>query len=133
MGIEDFKRWHWMLIGLVIGLLMAYMRTSMITPDEQTTYRRGISAAEFVTNLSRPKTGNGYQWLTDIVVYPPFENKNYVTAKMLEIQSSGRGMYKLVQMNTEIPFRLPRSVEPKSNTYSIRDYLTEAKQKNADV
>ena len=70
MRIEDFKRWHWIVIGLVVGLVMAYMRTTLVTPDETSSYRRGISPFEFATNLRRPVTGNGFPWVSDIVVYP---------------------------------------------------------------
>lgn len=133
MGIENFKRWHWAIIGLIAGLAMAYMRTAVVTPDETSTYRRGISSFEFASDLNRPKTSNGYDWLTDITVYPPVENKNYVTAKMLEIQADGQGMYRLVKMDADVPFKVARFSEPKTSSYSIRDYLADIQKKNPDL
>lgn len=133
MRIEDFKRWHWVVIGLVVGAVMAYMRTSVVTPDETASYRRGISPFEFATNLRRPPTGNGFPWISDIVVYPPLQNKNYVTAKMLEIQTDGRGIYRLVKFNAEIPFKVARFSEPKSSTYSVRDFLNDEKSRDPNL
>jgi hypothetical protein len=133
MRIEDFKRWHWIVIGLVVGVVMAYMRTSLVTPDETASYRRGVSAFEFLTNLRRPVTGNGFPWVSDIVVYPPVMNKNYVTAKMLEIQPDGRGIYRLVKFNGEIPFKVARFSDPKSKTYSVRDFLNDEKAKQPNL
>src|SRR6185295_7832845 len=102
MQIEDFKRWHWIVISLVIGGALAYART-MVSPDDS-NYGRGIAAGEFASSIDRPPTGNGYAWITDVTVYPPQIAPNgdskegrlayYVTCKQLTILPSGKGQYK---------------------------------------
>src|SRR5437660_10232593 len=111
MEIEDFKRWHWVLIALVIGGLLAYART-WIAPDEQGN-GRGIAALEFVQNVARPKTGNGYAWVTQLTVYPPeavpdpntgqIRQVNFVVCSLLTPEPNGKYKYKPVHFAAEIP------------------------------
>jgi hypothetical protein len=136
MQIEDFKRWHWVLISLIIGGLLAYART-MIAPDEMGS-GRGISANEFMQNVARPKTGNGYDWVKEITVYPAengvdqatgqMRQMNFVVCNLLTPLPNGKYQYKPVHFLAEIPFKVGNN-KPTSDTYSIRDYLAEVKER----
>jgi hypothetical protein len=140
MQIEDFKRWHWVLISLAIGALLAYART-MLSPDEVGT-GRGISPNEFAQNVARPKTGNGYDWVKQITIYPtqtivdPSSEQtrqvNFVVCNLLTPLPNGKYQYKPVHFTAEIPFKVGNT-KPMSDTYSVRDYLAEVKDRFPDV
>ena len=140
MQIEDFKRWHWVLISLAIGALLAYGRT-MLSPDESGT-GRGIAAIEFVQNVARPKTGNGYEWIKQLTIYPTqtipdastgqMRQVNFVVCNLLTPLPNGKYQYKPVHFTAEIPFKVA-NIKPTSDTYSIRDYLTEVKERFPDL
>jgi hypothetical protein len=132
MGIEDFKRWHWIVIGLLVGAVLAYTRMQM-SPDEASVLRRGISPAEFIRDLQRPKTPNGFSWLNDVRVYPPFENKVVVTGNNLEIQANGKGVYKPFQLITDIPFKLAGAAPPPRSDFTIRDYIDQLKKNHPQI
>jgi len=127
MGIEDFKRWHWIAIGLVVGAILAYTRLQM-SPDESSVFRRGISAGELLRDLQRPKTPKGYPWVRDVTIYPPIENKNFVTGLNLEIQPDGKGIYKPFQLMADIPFKLAGGAAAPSKTFTIRDYIDQLRK-----
>src|SRR5262245_21397379 len=141
MEIQDFKRWHWILISLVVGALLAYTRT-MITPDESGAGRGvGISAKEFADNVVRLKTGNGYSWIKDVVVYPPTstdagsnEKKQvyFVSCSMLTPATNGKYKYKPAHFNAEVPFQIGRNKAP-TDTFTVRDFLDNAKKNNPEI
>jgi hypothetical protein len=134
MQIEDFKRWHWILISLVIGSLMAFCWN--LTPPDEKADGRGTSAFEFVGNLTRQKTGNGYAWIRQTLIYPPEERldpttgkigyANYVTCSMLTPLPDGKYRYMIKHFTADIPFKIGNQ-PAKSETYSIKDYLAEMK------
>ena len=132
MGIEDFKRWHWIVIGVVVGGILAYTRIQM-SPDESSVYRRGISATEFIRDLQRAKTPNGYAWLVDVTIYPPIEKKTYVTGRQLEIQPNGKGTYKPFQLIADIPFKMIGAPPPPRQDYTIRQYIDQLAAGHAEV
>src|SRR4051794_7687074 len=128
MQIEDFKRWHWMGIALVIGALMAVM-WNMTSPDEKGD-GRGTSSFEFVGNVARQKTSEGYTWVRQTVVYPPSEKldpttgqvgkANYVVCAMLTPLPNGKYKYLVKHFTADIPFKVGNT-PPKSDTYSVLD------------
>lgn len=141
MGIEDFKRWHWIAISIVVGAVLVYSRLQ-IQPDDGDVYRRGLSPAEFISMLQRPKTSNGYEWVSNVTIYPPVEVYNsqtkkidrlqYVTGMNLEQTGPGKGMYKPFQFNADVPFRVGARV-PANPDYSIRDYINEMKKTRPEI
>jgi hypothetical protein len=141
MELEDFKRWHWVVISLAIGALLGYART-WSSPDE-TSSRRGISAYEFAQQMNRPKTGNGYAWISDVTIYPPettFDgatNKekqvNFVTCTLLKQTAPTKAKPEQVQFMADIPFKVLGFSDPKSDRYSVRDYLTDMKKDHEEI
>src|SRR4051812_41234378 len=140
MQIEDFKRWHWVVISLAIGALLAYGRT-MLSPDESGT-GRGIAAVEVGENVARPKSRNGDDWIKQLTIYPTqtivdastgqMRQVNFVVCSLLTPLPNGKYQYKPVHFTAEIPFKVG-NINPTSNTYSIRDYLTEVKERFPDL
>jgi len=65
MGIEDFKRWHWVLIGLVLGLGLSYAWTGV----ESEVGRNNV--LEFVRDVQLPADPKVGPVIRNIVVLPP--------------------------------------------------------------
>lgn len=132
MRIEDLKRWHWIVIGALAGLLLAYVYSGM----EPTDPGRSVAAADFrraAVNLSRNPATDGYPLVRKVVVYPPemgaygklvhrvhFELLHYDQADPTKWQ------YRPSHMKAEVPF--DRSNPNANNT--VLDFLAEAKKQN---
>jgi hypothetical protein len=179
MQLEDFKRWHWVLIAIVIGALMGFSWN--LTPPDEKAEGRGISALDFVGNIARQKTGNGYSWIRQTLVYPAedrtnpvtgkHEKANYVVCSMLtpiplpadldsesmdqlrgrakdagienyekmekpqllgSIRAKPKYKYAITHFSADIPFKVG-NIQPKSDTYTIRDYLAETRTAFPDI
>jgi hypothetical protein len=139
MEIQDFKRWHWIVISLVIGAALAYAR-SMIAPDEQPS-GRGVTPVEFVQKLTQ-KTDKGYPLVQDVVIYPAqtapdssgqSREVNFVVCSFLKPTKPGKGFYDPMHFTAEVPFKVGNMVEPKSEKYSVRDYMAEMQQQFPEV
>jgi len=130
MGIEDFKRWHWIAIGLVVGAVLAYTRMQF-APGDTGGVRRTISAVDFAQNLGR-KTSKGEMWMTDVVIYPPFENKTLVTCMMVPPDAVGVVHRQSYQFYADTPFRITRAAPPKPD-FSVLDYVKSAVERNATI
>ena len=121
MQIEDFKRWHWVLISLVLGGLMAFS-WNLSSPDEKSD-GKGTSALEFVGNIGRQKTGNGYSWIRQVVIYPPEDKPDPVSGK------TGKANYVVCSMLTPIP---PPSDLDSESVDQLRDRAKAAGVANAE-
>jgi hypothetical protein len=127
MRIEDFKVWHWMLLGTLIGLAIGYSRVSMGNDDGGMV--RSVGVERFAENLAR-RQPNGTPWIRNVVVYPPSEGKHYVTFDMLESLGNGKGAYRASKMYADIPFKMVNRPAPREN-YTILDFIRE-QQSRAD-
>src|SRR5207244_2481957 len=58
---------------------------------------------------------------------------NFVVCSLLTPEPNGKYKYKPVHFAAEIPFKVVNLVKPKSDIYSIRDYLAEVKERFPDV
>lgn len=70
MRIEDLKRWHWIVIGAFIGLVLGYVFSNL----EPTDPGRSLSTVDFqraARQVSRNPATEGMPSLRNIVVYPP--------------------------------------------------------------
>ena len=68
MGIENLKRWHWIAIGLVLGLVLAYSR--LWVGNDSGEAGRSLGQTQFEWGLHAPAYMGQYPVITDIVVYP---------------------------------------------------------------
>lgn len=140
MGIENFKRWHWMLISFALGAILALTNIyditsgSTITPDESEAggQRRTIGITTLVQKLNLPKTDKGYLWLADLTVYPAMNGRIYVSGNELEIQN-GKGIYRPFQQITDIPFKVSSMRDAPRADYTIQDYITDVAKQNPDL
>ncbi len=131
MQVQDVPRWAWALIGVVVGLLIAYVWTG-----SEPGVVRDVSAQQFrnyAARTSNHEAARGEPILTDIVVYPPVEGAYGravypVTFKELRFQGDtpvrvSRGV------NAEVPF-IERS-ENANNT--VIDFLKSIEERNPQM
>ncbi|WP_428940510.1 hypothetical protein [Fontivita pretiosa] len=138
MGIEDLKRWHWTLIGAVLGLALAYVWVSMGETDERV---RRASVADFERDLLLVDEKSGQPYVQDIVVRPPTRTQattsgwvNVVTYKRLSRDRKGRLVLDDRYLYAEVPYKpaLPGRVQPRPDL-TIEQYLEELKAKGAPI
>ena len=106
MGIEDLKRWHWIAIGVVLGIVLAGARM-MVDPDETDSADTRISAETFVYGVGHTTGGQANLPLfRNIVIYPPVNDLDYVTGEQLmPIPGTRKYQYKPISFHGTRPFR----------------------------
>jgi len=104
MGVEDLKRWHWVVIGLVGGLLMAWVRVEMADSAEGARPEKSISAARFqhALELSPAYDAATKRYVPHVfdVVVSPFANDSQhyrVTGTYLKPLDTTPGFYQPMQ------------------------------------
>jgi hypothetical protein len=156
MQIEDFKTWHWMVLGPIVGILFGciilWRGPSSDVPNINTLDQgRFERAASGTPGLRRdealiPEFAAGKPWLKDLVVHPPIQGDNSDTYWVLgEVYSVDVGRKDpkdpaspFVTLGDWSPFRYPakapyRAVLAAPGVYpSVMDYLTALKQKSPD-
>ncbi|HRK31395.1 MAG TPA: hypothetical protein PLD59_09975 [Tepidisphaeraceae bacterium] len=140
MHIEDLKRWHWVVISLVVGLLMSSVYASFASEGGGIDGRT-VGPQDFLRRLgqtTKDAKGNDLPIFRNVRVYPPLEKKQVVTMEELVInidrQTRARtGEYQQRQMVAEIPFVLNRRSPPQDLNYSIVDELAARQKRNAKI
>ena len=100
MQIEDFKTWHWMVLGPIIGILFSCVLlwrgpssdVSGIDTLDQGRFERAASgtAGRRREENMLPDYAAGTPWLKDVVVHPPVQGDNsgayWVMGKVLSVE-----------------------------------------------
>lgn len=139
MHIEDLKRWHWMLISLVVGLALAYVYSGLAAEGGPSN-RRTIAPGEVINRIgwsTKVKSGQDMPIIRNLRIYPPVENKNLVTLEEFIVstdRATGQrtGEYQERQFVAEIPFVLGRG-KPPTETWTIRDELAKRQERNKKI
>jgi hypothetical protein len=129
MGIEDLKRWHWIVIGVVLGTVLAGARL-MVQPDEMDSADTRISAETFAYGLGQSTGGSANLPLfRNITVYPTQNGLDYVTGEQLmPIPGTRKYQYKSVSFHGARPFRAGGSSTP-----SVRDFIERTQKARSGV
>ena len=80
MYLEDLKRWHWMLIGLIAGLAVGYAITLPV-PKRDAIVRTPLSAEQFVAFVHVP-AGNPRS-IRNLQIDPAQGGYNFVTGEAM--------------------------------------------------
>jgi prepilin-type N-terminal cleavage/methylation domain-containing protein/prepilin-type processing-associated H-X9-DG protein len=116
MGVEDLKLWHWIVLGAVLGALVGYAST-FAGPDRDPILRTPITAQQFVDLVNQEGT------LHEIVIHPPRDGQNFVTAFVGEAGSRASiGFY------APIPF-----VADGVHAADVREFVQQAKAKHPSL
>jgi hypothetical protein len=132
MDVQDFKRWHWIAIGVVVGLVLSYV-WSQVEP----TIPRSIGALTFEQGLAAP-AAEGNPILNKIVVHPPQEGVFIATGEQLTpTDDPHRPVYKPFSFKAETPY-VPIDLKtnarvPGSSNETILTYLQKAQKQNPNI
>ena len=130
MGIEYFKRWHWVILGAIAGIAMGYAWCALEAGNPEG--RRGDKTRfETEIQLKDPKTN--LPLIKNITIYPPevaFDGKsvNTVTWDRLAEDKQGRTAWIRKSMTVENPYKpVYGSADP---NMTFRDYLKQLASQN---
>lgn len=124
MSIESFKTWQWVVIGAIVGFVIAAVRIQTGATSSLDD-RPGLSLAEFVELASLPVT-ESQPTFHDLTIYPAVEGKNFITGEYRQSGFFTATKYIPFQLNAPVPFRIPRGPSAPSPTFTVRDYIAQA-------
>lgn len=141
MGIENFTRIHWTVLGIFLGVTLAFAWSS--TSNNVEGLQR-VEASYFERDVISKDTASGLPLISDIVVHPAEYSKpdasevNIVTYKRLALDKTTQktGYWLDRWMIAKIPYKpvyTGRVQTPDPSTLTIETYLAElAKQPNQE-
>ncbi|HWB54906.1 MAG TPA: hypothetical protein VG722_11960, partial [Tepidisphaeraceae bacterium] len=109
--MDNLKRWHWALIGIVLGLLIAYARNG-VEPNYPVT----LSVMTFQRELGVNDLPGNQPRLIDIVLHPPSNPADSAYKKSVQIVTFRHAvydekrlgwLYKPAALKLELPFTPP--------------------------
>jgi hypothetical protein len=123
MSITSLKTWHWMVIGLAVGVAFAAVRvqTGASTPLNTDP---GLHIQQFASILSA-WTPTGKPYFRNLALYPPLDGKMFVTGEIPRDRAKPDGEHRPFQLNTPIPFKLPFGTDAPSDAYTLRDHIAQ--------
>ena len=128
MRIEDLKRWHWIVIGALVGLLLAY---SQLQIDWTGSDRRRTLVQHDFERLLPQKTRDDKRMLEGIRVYQQDDGRYLVALSRLTDRRQGTyGDYKFVAKTPYVP--LDKNF-PTTPDMTVLDYLAEVRKKHEHV
>ncbi len=71
MRAEDLSRTHWVVVGLLLGLVFSYVRLHIGQPDPSQTHSLANLEREFFRPPTHGTDNKDYPWVTNVLVYPP--------------------------------------------------------------
>ncbi|MGH7214961.1 MAG: hypothetical protein ACREIT_09375 [Tepidisphaeraceae bacterium] len=139
MRVEDFKRWHWVIVGLLAGAGVAYVWVS--TEPVGSAFK--TSQPNFETYLvQRRDTKEKDPHIKDIVVYPPEDTVNgevrsLVLFHALTPSSDKKGwVYRPQVFYAKVPYHPLINPPPgaaQDRNYTIQKYLAEVRKQHPHV
>lgn len=111
MGLEDLKRWHWAIIGIIVGLAIAYARTGVEPSGEYS-----IGVAKFSQEVGADDLPGGHFRIENVILHPPCDPSESAYKKSVQIvtfreavydQKRQGWVYKPAAMKIELPFKGP--------------------------
>src|SRR5262245_43187563 len=135
MRIENFKRWHWALVGLALGLIVSWWR-GWVGPEGALIGRSTLDITEF-EQLLVGKSPTGTPLIKDIRYYGLEEGTDWVLAEQLIVRGNGENRtnaYIPVTVAAQRPFVPTHTspVKPASNL-TVLDYLKSVRATNPQV
>jgi hypothetical protein len=99
MHVQDLKRWHWVAISVVVGLLLSFAWSAAGDPE-----RLSISPRDFETGLAGPRNRVGA--FIDVTVFPAHEGKNQVYGRLIRPTTiADKGDAQPCVMPADIPYK----------------------------
>jgi hypothetical protein len=139
MQIEDFKRWHWALLGILAGLIFAYAWQDHDVAGDKAYDMAEIKQNMFERYALSKSSESGQAILQNVRVEPPvkdYENRDrqIVTGKRLRFNPQDKKEYLVpFYFYSSIPYKphlLPPGVQPLAKDATVMDFLAVAKKAN---
>lgn len=139
MQLDQLKRWQWALIGIVVGLVIAYVRTG-VEPDDSVTMT--LSFREFANEVGANDLPGGRLRIEDIVLHPPSDPNDSAYHKAVQIVTFKRAVYdeklkgwvyKPAAVKVELPFKPPRNMGSDEYGGSFEKFLEAEKSENGAI
>jgi hypothetical protein len=104
MGIEEFKRWHWIVLGALVGVALAY---AWSTVGSNVEGYRAVDSFRFEQEITIKDDATGLPLIKGIIApEESFDGKvNIVTYKRLAKDKDGRVGWLDKRMIAKIPYR----------------------------
>lgn len=113
MEIYDVRRWHWMGVGSVVGLLIGY-NWSIMPTDQDSVMRVPLMASQFVEAIEATRVSN-QEHLRDIVIYSPSGTQQLVIGQVLKGSN-------WIPFSIYVPFPFRGAIG--SSPHELEEYLT---------
>ena len=141
MQIEDFKRWHWALLGLIAGLVFAYAWQDHDVVGDQSYALAEIKQNKFERYALSKSSDSGRAILQNVRVEPPvrdYENnvRQIVTGKRLGVDDKGVERSTNFYYYASVPYEprlLPPGVLALGKDATVMDYLAVAQKANPQL
>src|SRR5688572_13844492 len=103
MSVAEFKRWHWALIGLALGLIVSLWR-GWVGPEGALIDRPTLEAVDF-EKLIVEKSATGQPMVRDIRVHSVVDGTYWLTAQQLfrDNRAAGSGPLRERYVPVKIP------------------------------
>ena len=99
MQVQDFKRWHWLVISLVVGLALSYVWSSVEWDETLPT----IGQRDFENGLITPYAKLGH--LLNVTVMPLGDGAHKVIAqRVVDVRTPGEMKLQKVAFRAAIPY-----------------------------
>jgi len=128
MHVQDIKRWHWVAISIVVGLLLSWVWSSVEWDESLPT----IGQHDFETGLTGSRNRIGA--LIDITVMPPMDGKFKVVARHIRpTTTAGKGDARPVVFIADTPYKAGVWRGESEEYPDVREYLKKAKTDNPEL
>ena len=128
MHVQDLKRWHWVVIALVVGLALSYVWSAVEWDENLPT----IGQRDFETGLTTPFGREKH--LMDVTVMPPQEGKYKIVALQLRPSKTYGVMdARPVAYMADTPYREGQWRGDSVEHATVREFLASVQKNNASA
>jgi len=128
MHVQDLKRWHWVVISIIVGLALSYVWSSVEWDENLPTIGQRDFESGLVTKF--PQAGH----LDNVTVMPPQEGKYKVVAEQVRnTKTPGVIDLRPVAYMADSPYISGKWRGDSDSHPNVLDYLKSAKQTNPEV
>ncbi len=108
MGLEYLKRWHWMIIGLILGAMFG--GTRLMWRDEDPEGDRTYDRLQFTDMIKR-----GMQ-VRNLVLHPPIDGREWITGEAFRYKSGEFYVHRIQKPKKWWQFSKSPATQPAVNT-----------------
>jgi len=128
MNVQDFKRWHWIAVSVVVGLLLSYVWSSVEWDENLPTIGQRDFESGLVTQF--PQAGH----LERVTVMPPEEGKYKIVAEQVRnTKTAGVIELRPVAYMADTPYKAGAWRGNDESYPNVMEYLKSTKAQNAEV